>query len=78
MAARAAFGIISIKETPRKTASNKKIPWKKFAQSVTAPLLIFAELLAISLIIRKPPNKPANVFPMPTAIISLLKFDLRR
>ena len=65
----------SIKCEANNTNTKIKKPWKKLAQRVLAPLFTLDELRATSEIMGKPPNTAANVFPMPTAIKSLLAFD---
>ena len=77
MAAKAVFGINSIKCEANNTKAKIKNPWKKFAHRVLAPFAILADERATSEIIGNPPKNATNVFPIPVAIKSLFASDLR-
>jgi hypothetical protein len=70
IAAKAVFGINSIKCEANNTKLRMKKPWKKWAHLVLAPLFTFDELLATSDIMGSPPKIAEIVFPIPTAIKS--------
>ena len=77
MAASAGNGICVKSVRKNKTKTKIRIPWKKLAERVLAPLLTFTELRAITVTTLNPPTNPDKAVAIPSARKSLFTLDLR-